>query len=142
MSDEQKINPENTEIKPDQESPQSSMEKTEGNALNKEKEQTSEVSSAEKDDAYAKILSKVQDQGEDENGGSDVKTDAKTTSGKMDAESQVQNLVDIAMNKGVIHSVKVAKHLEDNYVLDMFHDKLLADELHNALTEKGLIKNI
>jgi hypothetical protein len=48
--------------------------------------------------------------------------------------------VDIALEKGVIHAVNVAKHLEDNYVLDMFHDKLLSDELHEALMKKGLIE--
>jgi hypothetical protein len=41
-----------------------------------------------------------------------------------------------------LHAVKVARHLEDDYVLDTFHDKLLADELHDALLKKGLIEEI
>ncbi len=104
-----------------------------------EKEPVQEVVSAEKDSAYNKILSKVKSQQTFQPSDDDVKGDAQKTIEKQDAESQIQHLVDIAFNKGVIHAVKVAKHLEDNYVLDMFHDKLLSNELHEALMKKGLI---
>jgi hypothetical protein len=107
-----------------------------------EKEAPSEIIAAEKDDAYAKILSKVTKVAPVDTGEEDVKSDAEKTHQKTDAESQIQNLVDIALAKGVVHAVKVAKHLESNYVLDMFHDKMLSDELHNALLEKGLIQDI
>ena len=46
------------------------------------------------------------------------------------------------MQKGVVHAVKVARHLEDNYALDEFHDRMLADELHEALIKKGLIEEV
>lgn len=106
-----------------------------------EKEAPKEVSSAEKDSSYNKILTKIKttSQPADEK---TVKDDAIQVYGNVDAESQIQQLVDIALNKGVVHAVKVAKHLEDNYVLDMFHDKLLADELHTALMKKGLIEEL
>ncbi|OGI17556.1 MAG: hypothetical protein A3J63_04150 [Candidatus Moranbacteria bacterium RIFCSPHIGHO2_02_FULL_40_12b] len=107
-----------------------------------EKETAKEISGAEKDVAYGKILSKVQSQPQPIASDDDVKKDAHTASQKTDAESQIQHLVDVAMQKGVAHAVKVARHMEDNYVLDMFHDKLLADELHDALLKKGLIKDI
>jgi hypothetical protein len=108
-----------------------------------DKEKTAkETASAEKDNAYNKILSKVQSQQGAVTTDDEVKEDAKKTFEKQDAESQIQHLVDVAMNKGVIHAVKVAKHLEDNYVLDMFHDRLLADELHDALAKKGMIGEI
>ncbi|MFC1637935.1 hypothetical protein ACFL2R_00780 [Patescibacteria group bacterium] len=103
-----------------------------------EKEASKEVSAAEKDAVYAKILSKTKKTSDDEKE-VDVKGDAKVVYESVDAESQIQNLVDLAMNKDVIHAVKVARHLDDNYVLDMFHDKLLADELHSALIKKGVI---
>jgi hypothetical protein len=32
--------------------------------------------------------------------------------------------------------------MEDNYVLDTFHDRLLADELHDAFVKKGIIKEL
>ena len=106
-----------------------------------EKETPQEISAGEKDDAYNKILSNVQTQ-TDENNDAAVANDAKTGAQKMDAESQVQHLIDIAQQKGVVHAVKVARHMEDNYVLDTFHDKMLADELHDSLVKKGMIKEI
>jgi hypothetical protein len=105
-----------------------------------EKEPAEEIISAEKEDAYSKILSKVQSQSVPVNG-EEVKNDAQKTFEKQDAQSQLQHLVDIASSKGVLHAVNVARHMEDNYILDMFHDKLLSDELHDALMEKGLIDN-
>lgn len=107
-----------------------------------EKEAPVEVSASEKDAAYGNILAKVQTQQTDEIDHVDVASDAQQASQHTDAHSQVQHLVDIAMQKGIFHAVKVAKHLEDNYVLDTFHDKLLADELHDALLKKGMLKEI
>jgi hypothetical protein len=100
-----------------------------------------EISGAEKDVTYSDILSKVQVSKDDDNKSDDVSVDAeKVYDAEMDAKGQVQKLVSLAMDKGVVHAVKVARHLEDNYVLDTFHDQLLAEEFHNALLEKGLIK--
>ena len=95
----------------------------------------------EKDDSYAKIVSKIKTtypQTDDVQ----VEDDAHAASQGIDVESRVNNLVDIAMQKGVIHAVKVAKHLEDNYILDELHDKMMADELHDALLKKGLIEEL
>lgn len=99
--------------------------------------------SAEKEAAYAKIISKAPAQApavpsdEDE-----VKKDAEAVNLEKDAESKINNLLGLAQNKGVIHAVKVAQHYEDNYVMDELHDRLLADELHDALVQKGLIKDL
>lgn len=119
-----------------------SFEAPEKTAEEVEKEAPREVSQAEKEDAYAKILSKVTQVTPIQAEEGEIKKDAEEAYQKTDAESQIQHLVDIAFAKGVIHAVKVARHLEDNYVLDMFHDKLLADELHEALIQKGIIKEI
>jgi len=116
--------------------------KAEETALKPEKETAKETVSAEKDSAYNQILSKIKSQQTSNATEEDIKSDAAKTSEKQDAESQIQHLVDIALEKGVMHAVNVAKHLEDNYVLDMFHDKLLSDELHEALMKKGLIEEI
>lgn len=107
-----------------------------------EKEPAKEVISAEKESAYNKILARLQAKKQVAAKDDDVDKDAKDVSKKQDAEGQIQHLVDLAMAKGVIYAVKVAKHLEDNYVLDMFHDRLLAEELHDALVKKGLITEI
>ena len=97
--------------------------------------------SAEKEAAYSKILSKIgarkQDLEKDE-----VAADAKAANAGIDAENKIKILVVLAETKGIPHAVKVARHMEDNYTLDEFHDKLLAEELHNALVKKGMIKEI
>jgi hypothetical protein len=106
------------------------------------KEKATEVISAEKDQAYQNILSKVQTQAPTVDPSANVANDAKEASEKMDAESQIKHLVELASQKGVVHAVKVARHLESNYILDSFHDKLLSEELHKALLEKGLIQEL
>jgi hypothetical protein len=107
-----------------------------------EQEIPQEIVAAEKDDSYGKILSKVQAQDDSIADQNAIASDALVGSQKIDADSQVQHLVDIAGQKGVIHAVKVAQHMQDNYVLDTFHDKLLSEELHAALLQKGLIKEL
>ena len=96
---------------------------------------------AEKDEAYLKILSKVRSQASvaDEDS---IKGDAGSINIEGSSEAKIVSLVNLAMQKGVPHAVKVARHLEDNYTLDEFHDRLLADELHDALVKKGLLKEI
>ena len=95
---------------------------------------------AEKEAAYSKILSKVKTTGvpADET----VADDARSTSAERSAEAKIERLVQLAAQKGVIHAVKVARHLDDNYTLDEFHDRLMAEELHDALVKKGLIKEL
>ena len=127
-----RINKEDTNFSNEQVTSQTSMER----------EMPREISAAEKDTAYGKILSQVQTQSTDQNSMSLVADDAKTGAQKMDAESQVQHLVDIAGQKGVVHAVKVAQHMQDNYILDTFHDRMLGQELHDALIRKGLIKEL
>ncbi|KKP58956.1 MAG: hypothetical protein UR60_C0008G0011 [Candidatus Moranbacteria bacterium GW2011_GWF2_34_56] len=103
-----------------------------------EKESANEISGAEKDSAYNQILSKIPQQTSDSDDKS-VKEDALEVSVKMDAESQIQHLLDLATTRGVVHAIKVAKHMDDNYVLDMLHDKMISDEFHKILLEKNLI---
>ncbi len=93
---------------------------------------------AESESSYQSVLSKIKKKsGSDDDGG--VTSDAQRVSEKTDAESQIQTLVDLALNKGVTHAVRVARHLDDNYVLDKLHDSLLTDKLHKVLQEKGMI---
>jgi hypothetical protein len=111
-------------------------------AVKTKKEPAIELSPAEKDSAYNKILAKFQQDSQMNIDPKAVSLDAQSVYQKTDSENQIQHLVDLAMAKGVVHSVRVAQHLEDNYVLDMFHDKLLSEKLHEALVKKGLIKEV
>ncbi|MDP1884637.1 MAG: hypothetical protein Q8L10_04700 [Candidatus Moranbacteria bacterium] len=95
----------------------------------------------EKDDTYTKIVSKIKTQSPPTDD-ADVKKDADELGKEMDADSRINNLVDIAMQKGVVHAVKVAQRINDNYILDGLHDRLMLEEFHDALMEKGLIEEL
>lgn len=108
-----------------------------------EKKEVAEERSIEKEKTYSKILSKVKtSQGSTDEPADTVEVDAKDTAETATAEAKIDKLVKLAMTKGIVHAVKVAKHMEDNYVLDEFHDKLMAEEFHNALLEKGIIQEL
>jgi hypothetical protein len=94
----------------------------------------------EKDNAYAKILAKVKSSQTAMQ--SDVSVDAKIASDETDYENKIIKLVELAESKGVVYAVKVARHLEDNYLLDELHDRLLAVDLHDALVKKGMITEV
>lgn len=115
------------------------QEKSPGQVVEQPKivEKAQEKSAAESDATYKAILSKVSDTQSDEN---TVMNDASNLDQKMNRESQITHLIDLAMNKGVAHAVKVAQKAEDYYLLDQLHDRLLADELHDALVQRGLIE--
>lgn len=104
-----------------------------------EKEPQKEMSASEEDDSYSKIIQQVKSDQSDNQQDHLIPEDARDVSLKTDAMSQVQHLVDIAATKGIFHAVKVARHVQDNYVLDTFHDSLLADDMYKALVERGLI---
>lgn len=114
---------------------------TEAPTAERSQERAVERSSAESDSSYQKIIAKVQDasatQPVEENA---VAQDASELHQAEGRESQVMHLLDIAKTKGVVHAVKVAEHAEDYFVLDQVHDKLLADEFHDALVRSDMIK--
>lgn len=108
-----------------------------------EKKEVAEERSIEKEKTYSKILSRVKtSQSSTDEPADTVEVDAKDTAETATAEAKIDKLVKLAMTKGIVHAVKVAKHMEDNYVLDEFHDKLMAEEFHNALLEKGIIQEL
>lgn len=69
---------------------------------------------------------------------SDVDLDADAVGRTTDAETRVNQLVELAQVKGVAHAVEVARKMNDLYVLDTMHDEL-ADKLYDALKAKGLL---
>lgn len=58
----------------------------------------------------------------------------------LDKENQVKTLCDLALQKGLDYSIKVARSLNNAYVLDEFHDTLI-DKLREQLIKKGKLKN-
>lgn len=79
-----------------------------------------------------------------------VADDAKSVSGILEQEKKVEKLVEIALQKGPEHAIRVAQHLDkgkdisqaDNYTLDSIHDHLLEDNLRSQLIQKGLLKEL
>lgn len=120
---------------------ESGKKSDESEVFSLEKEASAEILNAEKDSSYNQILSKVAQKSTEEDNDENIKSDAKIVSEKMDAESQIQHLVDLASTKGAVYAVKVARHMDDNYVLDMLHDKMISEELHRVLVEKNLLAN-
>lgn len=86
---------------------------------------------------YAKILSAVQP-GQTAKEDNEVDTDAHAVGSVEAAEQKVHKLIELAQVKGVAHAVRVAKRMNDLYVLDTMHDEL-ADKLYEGLLSKGLI---
>jgi len=122
------------------EKPEALPEKELTQAIEKRLEE--KENSAEREAVYYKILSGITTKKPAVPGAADVSADAEAANRGMDAESKINNLIELAEIKGIPHAVKVARHMEDNYTLDEFHDRLLGEELHSALVKKGLIKEI
>ena len=73
-----------------------------------------------------------------------VATDAQAVSQIAEYEKKVEKLVQIALEKGPVHAIKVAQHLDksDDYTIDALHDRMIEDDLRKKLIEKGLLKDI
>lgn len=79
-----------------------------------------------------------------------IANDAQTVSGIQEFEKKVEKLVEIAVQKGPEHAIRVAQHMDkgknssqaDNYTLDEIHDRLMEDELRSQLIQKGLLKEL
>lgn len=82
--------------------------------------------------------------------GASVSDDAGTISQITEYEKKVEKLVEMALQKGPEHAIKVARHMDkgkspgqaDNYTLDEIHDRLLENGLRKQLFQKGLLKEL
>ncbi len=102
-----------------------------------EKETGNEGVTERASEQYSKILSQVQP-GSANTSDDEVEGDANTVGALEEAEKKAHALVELAQVKGVAHAVRVAKRMNDLYVLDTMHDEL-ADKLYDGLVSKGLI---
>jgi hypothetical protein len=73
-----------------------------------------------------------------------VSDDANTVAGISEYEKKVDKLVELALQKGPEHAIKVAQHMDtnDNYTLDELHDRMIEDDLRKQLIQKGLLKEL
>lgn len=106
-------------------------------------ERTAEAGERKDESSFHEVLSKVAAaaKGGSVSGDDDThQADARALS-QMDAEGQIQKLLDMAESKGVAYAVGVARKLGDYYVLDKMRDEL-ADRLYAELVSKGLIEKV
>lgn len=57
-------------------------------------------------------------------------------------EQQIEKIVQLAISKDPYHAIKVAQHLDNNYILDKVHDELVEDKVRKELIKKGLLKEV
>lgn len=69
-----------------------------------------------------------------------VKEEAQKLKG-FEKNQQLKALVDLAFLKGVSYATEVARHLDNPYLMDEFHDTLI-DEFHQKLVESGKLEEI
>ncbi len=74
----------------------------------------------------------------DDDKGEEVQVQAKEIA-KLDANDQVSHLVQIAETKNPYLALRIAKHLNDNYVLDELHSDLTEDKMRELFISKGLL---
>ncbi len=116
----------------------------------KKEDSLEKISSSENDQEKKKeVMEAIQQKGgsgnDDDDDSSDddyreIKNHAKDIAETKDIEQQIDKLVKLAIQKDPYTAIKVARHLDENYVLDQVHDKLVEDETRKALIEKGLLK--
>ncbi len=70
----------------------------------------------------------------------DVKKRAQEIYDFQDADQQVEKLVQLAVQQDPFSAIKIAQHLDENYVLDKLHDELLEEKIQKILKEKGILK--
>ena len=58
---------------------------------------------------------------------------------KLDVDEQVEHLVQVAIHKDPVLAIGIAKHLNDNYILDELHSDLTEDKIRDILDQKGLL---
>jgi hypothetical protein len=58
---------------------------------------------------------------------------------KLDVNDQIDHLVQVAVHKDPVLAIGIAKHLNDNYILDELHSDLTEDKIRDILDQKGLL---
>ncbi len=99
-----------------------------------------EASKERAGEKYTEILSKIPTTASPAvpSDGATIGLDAQSVYDETDEEARVTKLLSLVETKGVEYAVKVARHLNDYYVLDRMHDEL-SGRFYEALVAKGVI---
>lgn len=59
-----------------------------------------------------------------------------------DPELQIQRIVELAVGKDPFYAIRLAKHLDDNYIMNEVHDRLVEEKVREQLIANGLIPEL
>lgn len=71
-----------------------------------------------------------------------VKFHARDIASFENPEDQIAKIVELASSKDPYFAIKVARHIDNNYILDRVHDGLTESQVREALIKKGLLEEI
>jgi hypothetical protein len=108
------------------------------------------VSREKKEEILQNLEKELKEEGistddDDDDGDEDSSNIQKHAQGVLkinDPQRQIERLVQLAVNRNPGFAIKVAKHLDDNYILDQVHDRLVEDKVRDELIKKGLLEEI
>lgn len=81
-------------------------------------------------------------QNDDDDDEQQVQQHAQEVSRLSSPEDQIEKIVQLAITKDPYYAIKVAKHLDDNYILNEVHDRLVQDSVRDEMLKRGLLKEI
>lgn len=70
-----------------------------------------------------------------------IQEDTKTVLEIKNEDARAEALLKLSFEKGVYHAINVAKNLNDPYILDVFHDRLVSD-FYESLIKRGKLKQL
>lgn len=79
---------------------------------------------------------------EDEAEKAAVKKHAEEIYAITDPAQQIEKIIQLATTRDPYYAVKVAQHLDDNYILNEVHDGLVEDKVRLELIKRGLLEEI
>lgn len=79
---------------------------------------------------------------QDEEAKKNVKKHAQQIYGLSDPEKQIEQIVQLAITHDPYYAVKVAKHMDDNYVMNEIHDRLVEAQVREELLKRGLLRTL
>ncbi len=108
-----------------------------------EQAEKQEIVEKKLDESQSKVVSdddKDEKTDEDDRGG--FIKHAQEISQVSNTEEQIDRLVKLAIQKDPQTAIKVAKELDNNYILDKVHDELIEDKVRDVLIKKGLLEEV
>ncbi len=128
---------------PENDSRESGPRIDDGSVVEQPVERALETSKERAGERFSEILSRIPKTTAPTGTASDdgqIELDAKSVYNETDEETRITMLLSLVETKGPVYAVRVAQHLNDNFVLDRMHDEL-AGRFYEALVSKGVLRD-